>query len=71
MMTLHRVDINGDADVEGIAIQVMLAAAGVFSAKFPGDEGQPQWEAAMVTLVRVIHEHVRHGQRDNPPPVAA
>ena len=65
-MTIYRFEINGDKDVEAIAVSLTLLASKVFHDRFPGPIQQEGWHAAIATLVRVMNEHVRSAQADQP-----
>ena len=55
-------------DVEAIAVSLTLLASKIFHDRFPGPIQQEGWHAAMATLVRVLNEHVRSAQEDQPGP---
>ena len=67
-MTIYRFEIDGDKDVEAIAVSLALLASKIFHDRFPGPIQQEGWHAAMATLVRVLNEHVRTAQEDQPGP---
>ena len=65
-MTIYRFEIDGDKDVEAIAVSLTLLASKIFHDRFPGPIQQEGWHAAMATLVRVLNEHVRAAQEEQP-----
>jgi hypothetical protein len=67
-MTIYRFNIDGDKDVEAIAVSLTLLASKIFHDRFPGPIQHEGWHAAMATLVRVLTEHVRSAQEDQPGP---
>jgi hypothetical protein len=65
-MTIYRYEIDGDKDVETIALSLTLLASKIFHDRFPGPIQQEGWHAAMATLARLLNEHVRSAQEDQP-----
>ena len=54
-MTIYRVEIDGDQELDGVLSALMLGAAGVLNERFP--DQTDEWRDAMARLSRMIGAH--------------